>query len=243
MDSLTEKQQKVVKHCTKKARIFSKNVEAHVFKRFLEMDYGMEELDKVRDYIKNKVNIIIHFNGTLVEKFISDGHYKSCFEVTGKGVGYNSWRSTKEKNIFGGFYDDTTEPSERLKYGCINLFNSPTGWTAAQAYGRSFLVLKQEVKLRTTYLYGNSSGNETYIQNFDSCNNMLLFIPQNMLKDLIEYVINGKIPTQSHTYVECQIHGDIDFNRDIEDIVQHDGYGADFTEFRRKFLCHNKIKS
>ncbi len=52
---------------------------------------------------------------------------------------------------------DKSKPSERVKYGVLNIVNDAGGVACCASYGKSFLVLK-EVRLRTTFANQDTGG-------------------------------------------------------------------------------------
>src|SRR5207302_1794959 len=70
-----------------------------------------------------------------------------------------------EKTLFGGAYD-LSEGYEKVKYGSLNITNNPLGNTACYGYGDSYLILRPDIKKRTTFVHGDSSRQDLHIVTF-----------------------------------------------------------------------------
>lgn len=104
---------------------------------------------------------------------------------------------------------DECMPEQRPKYGALNYKGLGAG--ASPRFGSSFFRLKSHVIKRTTFCCPDS-----------------FFDPQNFgtyqyLKPLIE-LANAGMEDELDSYIEAQIHGEIDINNDIEAIVLDPSY-------------------
>lgn len=61
--------------------------------------------------------------------------------------------------MFNNIFFDASH-HERVKYGAVNITNDPKGILSAKGYGKSYLILKDQVKARCTITHHNSSGSE-----------------------------------------------------------------------------------
>ena len=162
--------------------------------------------------------MVINFKLESLQHFLNDTHYRNIFE-TGRGNGSNNMEARKnvESTCFHEMYNNA-EASARPKYGSLNIYNRPNGVISTQGYGRSFFVLKNNVRSRVTISSSDTFGSSV-IGTIDNCKHIIAkFSPgeiSNMIKiatGVIEFV------DDFHTYKELQIHGDILFIRDIKSI-------------------------
>jgi hypothetical protein len=221
---LTETQQKALICTMKKAQIFSDRTSSIIKMKFLEK-YKNNELwnenliPVIIDYILN-ADIIIHFKfKNLYPHFKNDTHYRNLFEVhtSGGSKDYNA-RSNWENNLFSNIYKDS-HPSEKVKYGCINLYQSKRGCLSATAYGESYLILKKDIKKRCSFVCGDSSTEQPYLANFDKLNHLLVWLNDSTIENIIKIIHGESIKDDNYPYIEVQIHGDIIWNRDVEKIM------------------------
>jgi hypothetical protein len=211
-----------------------------------EYDY-----DKVINYIKNDMQLIMHVNLAYFDKFLNDEYYRNTFETNVKGEAYLAGRKVWETNMFHKIYDNV-EPFDRIKYGVLNLLNSPTGLASCTSYGDSFFIFKKDVKKRTTFTIGDSSLQQFDMGSFDHPDGLLLLLPDTEFCDLIRVatkkditeLINLKQVKHFNPYIEAQIHGSVKFDRDIESIVvpkKHRG-NINYTDILNAFVIKNKCK-
>jgi hypothetical protein len=227
---LTDKQVQAIKHCQKKAKIFSKNVKPNLFEKFITLGYTNDDFNKTIDFFKKHVPIVVHIdlNKTL-DFIIKDDHLRNRFETgTSGGCLDIDYRSNWEDNLFRDIYKDA-EPYERVKYGAINTNCDPNGVVSAHWYGRSYFVMKDDVKIRTTFVYGDSSLKDWHIATFKYFYNILYYIPDIGLKSIIDVATGRDIKNKltNSAYVEAQIHGPVRFDRDIEMLVVDDSHQYD----------------
>lgn len=120
---------------------------------FRKMDCDEADLDLVLSYIRCQAPILIHVHmDRYIDQFLSSTHYKNLFE-TGHGSGTTCKRSRAqwEDRLFHSLYNDA-QPSERVKYGVLNVSSDPAGVKSCLQYGESYFLLKSEnVRLRTTF--------------------------------------------------------------------------------------------
>ncbi len=231
---LTKSQIDAMTYSYKKSKIFSRNMRLMLESKFYSKGYDIDDLDKIVDYMKNDVRIVIHFRCSLMSTLIDEGRYKSLHEV-GKGYGSLDGHNTAESNMFNSFYKDANA-REKVKYGSINMLNNmKKGVHSAIGYGNSFLILKQKEKKRTTFVHGDSYSMQQHIQTFDNCNNVLYYLPDDLTAELVKMVRGESYNDYlSFAYIECQIHGDILLDRDVEGIVCPNL--IDKLRFTQKFL-------
>lgn len=244
LKELTTIQVKALTYCKKKSKVFSSNVYGNLLIRFINKGLSGNELKITLNYIKNIAPITINFNMEVLGKALSeDNRYKSSFEVhnTKVLVGRQQW----EDKLFNRIYDQETEPFERVKYGALNILNNPNGLEVCKNYGDSFIVLKNHVKQRATFTLGDSSKMEIHLCMGDNFCNILLYLDDNkQLDDVIE-VATGKQKFCNYLgeYIECQIHGNVLFNRDIEKLCINNRHKTDssMVHYLEEFRLINKV--
>jgi hypothetical protein len=216
---LTPMQEQALTYCHKKSKIFSRNILPNLFKKFAKRGLGIEDMKAVYKYIQKDMQIVVHVNLQNVLQFlVKDTHYKNTFEVTKTDniPGRIDW----ENNLFNSVYNKCPG-GERVKYGALNLTNNPTGVPPAYSYGNSFMILKNEVKARTTFVYGDSAAKDIHMCNFKNFNSVLYYIPDNLLDDIISIALGKKQFTNTPYpfYIEMQIHGPLRLGQDVEVLV------------------------
>lgn len=217
---LTTLQKEVVIKSRKKAKIYNDSLYGNVLVRFIELGFNEDDIKKTVEHIKN-VKVISHFGriGDNLNWLINDTHLRNIFEVHNT---LNTSRVTWEDNLFFKLYNKDCPFSERVKYGCLNLFNQNEGCISAHGYGKSYMVLKDSVKERTTFVC-DLDKQRMHLCTFEYCVQALLYLKNETLKKLVDFV-NGKdakIDKINYIPIEVQVHGDVIFKRDVEEIVFH----------------------
>jgi hypothetical protein len=220
--NLSEVQKKALEYCKKKSKIFSKQTEKNVIIRWHENNWDVNLIEAIRNHIQN-CDIIIHFNfNNLVGYFGTDDHYKNLYEVRGDCPSRTSW----ENNLFNSLYKDATA-YEKVKYGCINLYKSRHGVASAVRYGNSYFILHEEVKKRSSFVCGDSIRLQKHLADFENFNQLLLYLPKNVIENIIKIVLGVPIQEDNYEYVEVQIHGDVLWKRDIKKVMINKSHIAD----------------
>lgn len=176
----------------------------------------------------------------LVDAFMVDGHYKNQFE-TGITSGSNSAypggsRDRWEETIFEkGYHGHTLIPAERPKYGAMNAANNPKG--PAGHYGSSYFVLKPGAKDRITFTPKNSSGCQAaHVGTADHFQHVLK--DASNFKEIMEVALGRKefSTASGWGYLEAQVHGPIEFDKDIAAVVIDKKFaGTEYEDKLRKF--------
>ncbi len=187
--------------------------------------------------------ITINFSVSILGNLVNDTHYRNQFETnTSGGLNSPSTREIWENRLFENNYS-SSKPSERVKYGCINL-NPLSKDTDASSYGTSYFILKESVKNRCTITFGDSGSLcstslcKPNIYDFKSVIHMLYHelttIPttkENIYsytscKDYLNMCYDAYTKNSHHgnskwfkRYIEVQIHGDVLFSEDIDTLV------------------------
>jgi hypothetical protein len=213
---LTPIQEKAVKICKRKSMALSKQVYHNIVIKAIDLNHNEEKVKRLLDNFSDRVELIINFKALLFDYFTKDGVYKNCFEINPAVKNIN--RISAENNLFLKAYDECSG-SERVKYGSLNLFNLRTP-TCASYYGECFMILKENVKKRTSFCCGDSFDMQFQIGTIEYATVILNILDSNLLDNLIKYYNNEKYDQNSYiNYVEIQIHGPIRFDKDVELIV------------------------
>jgi len=219
IDIWTPIQTAAIEYSFKKSKIFARNTTYDVEIMWGNNNFNILDLPKVINLIKSAPTII-HFKLEKLYPYLNkDNRYQNLFE-TGSGGGCldQNIRSKWEEVLFNKLYTPAT-PRERVKYGCLNLYNSQKGVQTAYGYGDSYIVLKDNLKNRTSFVVGDSSAQEIHIATFESCEHILLHLNVDTITNMIK-IVNGTEPNNTnYMYVEAQIHGDIVFTRDVEKLI------------------------
>jgi hypothetical protein len=186
---------------------------------FIELKKEIMEHLSIDEYMYQKLidnfnasNIVINFHPAKhLKYYIKDTKYRNQFETKiSSGSNDISLRMKWEDNMFNSIYHDA-KPYERCKYGALNI-TKDVYINEAVHYGDSYFIMKPCVKDRSTITFGDSS---TYSQAFSLLYPELFLsnLPKEFLREMIcnDY-INYR---HGRDYIECQIHGDILFYRDI----------------------------
>lgn len=187
----------------------------------------------------NTSYIVINFHPELhLALFDKDTNYRNLFETnTSSGSMDKVARRGWESGMFGKIYDNS-EPSERCKYGVLNI-EKGCYVNSASRYGNSYFIMKPSVKYRSTFTYGDSSVYlETYSYQYPE--SFLSALPTDFVMSLTNS--ENVSPSHGRGYIETQIHGDVRFDRDIFALVADDCYrDKPMEELLVKFCDKNNI--
>jgi hypothetical protein len=160
-----------------------------------------------KDAVKN-AEIMIAIPAGALQEILDDGRIKSQFE-TGKSGGYlgEEMRSGQETFAFG--YHPRIDPTLRPIYGYVH--NKKIRYTKAmydvRQYGNVHIVLKDEIKNRTTFTSD------------DSLNQPMIPAPVNKPNKMAVH------PSMSFSlYTEAQIHGGVSVSDIAKVVVSRDNY-------------------
>lgn len=241
---LTQKQFEAIYFFKKKSKIYSSNVKSLLKSKVINLGYNKGIFGKLSNYFKN-IKLIVHFDTKLISKFNDDDHLRNLFEVnSSKGYSSTTVRSEWENNLFNSIYNNST-PFERVKYGTINITNDKIGVSSAIGYGDSYLIMKDNIKLRTSLVFEDSSKKQIHIGSFKQFYHILYYLPDNDLKAILDAIVYNKdrIYTNFCYYIEAQIHGPIRFDRDVDLLVIDKKYKEDISIINQidKFKIKNNI--
>jgi len=210
---LTECQKLAIINSIKKSKIHEKNLLHLVMNKFLENNIDVSYIEKIKDYILNNVTLTTKFRSHTLEKFIQNPILKNTLELNGA----NPYRITKEDLIFHNAYKDC-QHSERVKYGSLNLKNLISGDPLAATYGDATIFYKNNIKDRTTFLYGNSDASILYICTFKHFTHLLYHMPISDIQIFIDLIDKKEVTLNFRSYVEIQLHGLVDLTKDVHQI-------------------------
>jgi len=179
---------------------------------------GWNGLSHCLEYIRTDAPIVIHFPETLLETLCHDTHYRSLFETnTSGGTRDKRQRARWEDSLFGQHYRDCV-PSERPKYGCVNITGDIQGVSPARRYGKCFITLQPHVRHRTTFCdmdTGQCFEQATLATN-ENYAHVLLKYPDADLQSILSVSRLRGDPNVCRQYKEAQIHGPIDLEKDVQ---------------------------
>jgi hypothetical protein len=214
------------------------------------MEKDFVELDKQLNALTSKNPVSIMTEEEVFESILDDGEVKSifAFDADAKGLEYLEHRTVYEKVAFG--YDQDLPVGERPISGIVypSDLNDELIDTFGSNYGSVQLVLKDNVKSRTTTTIGDS------LDAFQRPISIGEKVPRTV--DLAYHAQNATKATNkgknmltdktwwSFNYVEAQVHGGVKLN-DISKVVFHypeeldieavtgrlDGLGIDWEVF------------
>ncbi|MFN8670907.1 MAG: DUF3626 domain-containing protein [Candidatus Sericytochromatia bacterium] len=222
--------------------------------------------------IKEHAKVCIHFHPdrlasnfkTIIENLLIDGVYKSQFETlisSGSVSAYKGGqRDLWEQDLFGGFYNiNSTNNSERPKYGALNLILYPDG--PAPNFGSCYFILDKKVSKRCSFTYLDSyqmpkergaldefdyilSGllKDSFIKDSVLGKNnirpdkLVKYLAKNLNKNY-DYLSAKKQGKNLSHYIEAQIHGEINLKNDVEVLVADPSFKNTYIETVFEKLC------
>jgi len=209
-------------------------------------------LEAMMMYLR-RMKITINFGAHTFYKNSPRDSYLNRFEMGHQG-GYMTERDNVEERLFnysndravvgadnrqqeaidrikrlGSVRDDNASfiPSIRPKYAAIHFDGNRNG--AASGYGKSFLVLKDRVKINCTLLdrdsmnYGGRVNIADKTANYENLYRVFANLLPHKLRTIYRMTTGIEIDNSSLNsntdYIEVQLHSPILFNRDVEKIV------------------------
>jgi len=226
--------------------------------------------ESFQENIKKHARIALHFhpdretqNGkTVTQGLIEMGQYKNQFETNlsagslsaNEAGGRNKW----ESELFMGALDQA-KPSERPKYGSLNL-TLPEGGSSPR-FGSCYFMLKPKVKERATFSYGDSHQSPKEIGTI----NQFELITSALLNDLFTRetalgeqnlgvynflsLANTLLPHSTDFskykgfsrnldfYIEAQVHGEILLSEDVDMLVADYSFSGTAIGNQLEVLC------
>lgn len=224
--------------CQKQAlmhiRALARDNHERAFGKLQQRIYGLdmtdEDLEKMFTWIRELAPIVIHVNINKIGQYLeNDTHYRNQFETaTSGGKLSTDLRKKWEERLFGPAYTDA-EPFDRPKYGVLSVFNDYRGVLGCKQYGDSYLVLN-DARVRST-LSPKDSGNlpakrlavlDYYAHVMEEYSDRELVALRNVAcgnPGGIEVGDSGAVIQKWGMYKEAQIHGPIDLDVSVSEIV------------------------
>lgn len=220
---LTKTQKQAIRFFRKKAKLMSRGTHHLLFEKILSMGFDEGDLDILLNFVSQApiIAFVPLYGFNLFDNFFEEPRMKNLFEVNrGRGSTSIGMRANWESTLFNKFYDKS-EPIERVKYGAFNIDTNPLGVISAQSYGDVYFVFNDDVKKRTTMVYGDSAGNaqNLHIATPDNFINILHYMPEHVVKSIILKAKGLPFNYENYPYIEIQIHGEIRLDRDVKQIV------------------------
>lgn len=244
---LTKHQIAALNYCNTEAKKNSSKARSSLIKKLQDLKYDEDALHLIKKYIQNIAPILIHFDAKNILHYLCDDmYYRNQFQVsTSRGaLDYNS-RITWENNLFNSIYGDD-DGFYRVKYGPLNFTNDQKGVMAAHGYGTSYLLLRNDLKERTTITYGDSASfqGKKHIGTFNYFYHILDRLAPDLFGQLVKLALGKEISFSSNYgfYLECQYHGEILLERDIEAVILHKSCRGDkeIVKLIERFSKRNK---
>lgn len=192
-------------------------------------------MNAARDLFRRApVHIKFRLSDGLLAGLERDPTWKNVHETgtTGGNSDLTARRFAERRLGFDPYPKDpaaTPPDSERPRYGYVNITNGTEG--QATHYGDATLILKHDVKSRSTLCFGDSFGNGRLdparpLTTFAHPDIVLGDIASSGKLDPLLAVAQGRkksvtypFPLNEAKYVEVQIFGEVDLKRDVEAIV------------------------
>jgi hypothetical protein len=212
------------------------------------------ELDDTGVHLRDRAPVIMQFRPerhpplggpALIDSFLAEPVYKNQFQtMTSCGTFApfpGQCRDEWERTLFGGAYHEhELIPEERPKYGGFSALADPGG-SSCWSYGRCFFELRHEVKAHTTFCPVDSSycGAEQVctIDTWEILLDLVAWVDPEFARDVVTVAAGGEPDQVRHyrgSFIEAQVHGDVDLRRDVEHLVIGLEYVS--TEYEEKLL-------
>eukprot|EP00759_Apiculatamorpha_spiralis_P053982 PhF_6_TR6712/c0_g1_i1/m.9733 len=204
-------------------------MEMYYIQRFVQRECPMGVWFKPMKFIKG-VPCIDHMT--------SDTHLRNLFEVgTGNANTNERVRRDWEEKAFGPQYGASCHPSNRPKYGLINMFNDPAGPQCPGQYGDCFLVLKG-VRQHVTVTPEDSLNSK---KSMSTLNKGLAAVISDFMEEKGEHekiaqLALGRVPyvnSRGLYYKEIQIHGQVSFQDNVSHVIVNESYKGRPQELRK----------
>ncbi len=162
---------------------------------------------------------------TVIDALCIDPMYRNQYEtgissgwgVSSASIGCDKW----ENRLFGGdYHQGPMVAHDRPKYGAMNIGLTAAG--PASTYGSCYLIAKPGLRERTTFTATDSSQARSRddVGTAQAFEHIIARMPDQMLKNLMASATDGtRSLAACNSYVEAQIHGPIEFSKDIAAVV------------------------
>ena len=211
---LKECQKEALDIARKKAKIHQYGLIYQIKNKLIELNMNESFLDEFYNFINNKVPIVSHGKFTF-RNLLDEPILKNIYETNTKGNGYLVNRTNVESKMFNKKYDNC-RPEERPKYASLNITMNKNGNPLCKNYGNKVIFFKNDIKKRTSFMYGDSFLGQMYLCNFEYPHALLYHMNNDIKK--IQNIMNQHYDNLSQ-YIEVQIHGTVDLITDVEKII------------------------
>jgi hypothetical protein len=176
---------------------------------------------------------------TVAESLLRQGRYRNQFETgvtSGSRTAFAGGnRDGWEQELFGGAYHEPgVTLEERPKYGALNLMQHLDG--GSPRFGSCFLVLRPHVLGRCTLTWGDSHEGPEHVGTLDVLEPLLAPLLERVetkgealgvsgmdVRSLLHFLSSserrGIVARALDTYIEVQVHADVDLAGDVEALV------------------------
>jgi hypothetical protein len=203
---------------------------------------------------------------TVAEALLADGMYRNQFETLISNGGLGAVRDRFEERLFAGAYSQVgVTPSERPRYGGLDLVRHPDG--PCPRFGSCHLRLRPEVLRRCTFSFGDSVTEPTALGTIDVFEPVLaalldaaeagrhtsvigpcdtvLGLEAASVTMLESLLVDGPAAKSQpgralDDYIEAQVHGPVRLGNDVEALVADPSFrgssvGARLEEMADRF--------
>jgi len=190
--------------------------------------------------MRHQVPIIIHTQLSRdIGFYLKDTHYRSHFEtLTGRGSTDTGSRSDWEERFFGTAFSGC-HPSERPKYGCLNLTGDPKGVPQATQYGTSYFIMKNSIRWPVTITSRDSSCEDARP---GTLRQFVRFLEEGAKSRLTDEDLMKLVRHQAEKmffYKEVQIHGPVCFSEHVHALVADESLNPSDKQKVRQFAKQN----
>lgn len=200
-------------------------------------------IPRLRECVRPTINFhpdrLLADGSTVAEKLLQQGRYRNQFE-TGISSGNRTAfaggdRDGWEEKLFGGAYQvPGVRLEERPKYGALNVMQHVDG--GSPRFGSCFFVLRAHMAGRCTLTWGDSHEGPVHVGTIDVLEPLLAPLLESVetkgdalgvlgmdVRSLLAVLSSsdrrGIVARALDTYVEAQVHADIDLAADVEALV------------------------
>ncbi|MEM7030125.1 MAG: DUF3626 domain-containing protein [Chloroflexota bacterium] len=269
-DQLTPAQIEALSHARSLARTSQKAAQATIVDILVRARLDQPIFNKAVNHIKSQGQVALHFHPdrpnqkgqTVAEALLEEGVYRSQFETKISNGGLTAFqggqRDDWEQRLFGGAYQkpDVT-PSERPKYGALDLMNHADG--PAPRFGSCYFRLSNAVCQRCTFTYQDSvsepdvfgtihdlagimAATLTDVETHQACFGAQDLTVTSVLQRL-SHIENKPVNYSENfgraldDYIEAQIHGSINLEADVITLVADPSFQSTKTGQVLSQLC------
>jgi hypothetical protein len=232
---MNELQKKGYEIALKKSKIHQNNLVHLITEKLIKNNIDLNFINKFDNFVNIYVQVVVHGRFT-IKQILEQPRLKSYFELRPL---CNDSRFNAESKMFHKIYDNAT--IDRPKYGSLNITLNKNYNPRCISYGNKVLFLKDEIKNRTSFMYGDSFGGQMYLCTYKFPIVLLYHLIDNEIKT-IENAINNFLENNKlndniinelskFQYIEAQIHGEVTLENDVEKIsILRSEYNAEIED-------------